>query len=1156
MHSGLVALVAVVYLLLLFAVAWWGDRRAARRPAEASRPAVYALSLAVYCTSWTFLGSVGAAARDGFAFLAIYLGPILVFLFAPGFIERIVRHAKAEKITTVADFIGSRYGKSPQVAALATVIALIGTVPYISLQLKAISTSVATLVFHYRPDLHVPPIFGDLALLIATVLGLFAILFGTRHADATEHQDGLVLAVATESVIKLAAFCVVGVWATFFLFEPADLWRAAAASPAVRSAFETPIGGSFLASVGLSALAVLLLPRQFHMTVVENRTRREIRRARWLFPLYLVAINVFVIPIAVAGMLRLGPQFDADLYVIALPLSAGAEFLGVVAFVGGLSAATAMVIVASVALSIMISNDLVLPVLLKRRGRAAGSPGDETRLILKVRRSAILVIVLFGYGYYRFAGDGSGLASIGLLSFAAIAQLAPALFAGLYWKRANARGALIGLAAGITVWAMTLLLPALGLAAPPLASLTGADGAPAIDPLLLGVVLSLSVNLSAVVLGSLSRPPKPLEKIQGAVFTGRDGFPAGSGRRARADVRVGDLKATIARYLGAQRADRAFAGFARGNDGTADLDDAAVADAATVNFSEQLLASAIGSASSRLVLSLLFERHSDSSRTALQLLDDASEALQYNRDLLRIALDQVDQGLAIFDGDFRLTFWNRQFRDLIGLPAEFGQVGTPLTAVFDHLLRDGEIDASEYEAGFDQLTRPPAERQIALARSERTLELRVNTMPDGGIVATVSDMTERVRRAAALREINETLEERVRRRTAELTAANRDLAEARRAAEAANLSKTRFLAAAGHDILQPLNAARLYVSALEQRHGRSPAAELAGHIGSSLEAVEAIIGAVLDISRLDAGGMEAKLSEFRLEPLLRQIETDMRPLAEEKGLSLRFVGTSVTVRSDRHLLRRLVQNLVSNAVKYTRQGKIVVGVRRRASGRVEIEVADSGIGIPDDQLQSIYEEFVRLDEGTRAASGLGLGLSIVDRIARVLDHPLSARSRHGRGTSFRVALPLATGAAEAALPAAAPRFQPGLSVAGTKVLCIDNDAAIRDGMKTLLSGWGCHVEAFNAPSEALQALSAGGFRPDVALVDYHLDRGDDGIRAIGDLRLRLGDGLPAILVTADRSAKLRDDAAVLGVQVLTKPVKPASLRAAMASLLQRREAAE
>jgi Na+/proline symporter/signal transduction histidine kinase/ActR/RegA family two-component response regulator len=1153
LHSGIIVVTAIVYLLLLFAVAWWGDRRATRRQVRSSRPGVYALSLAVYCTSWTFFGSVGVAARDGPSFLAIYLGPILVFLLAPRFIERLVRHAKAERITTVADFIGSRYGKNPSVAALATVIAIVGTVPYISLQLKAISTSVATLVTHYSATPEMPPMFADLALLVATVLGVFAILFGTRHADATEHQDGLVLAVAMESLVKLGAFLAVGIWATFVLFEPRALLDAAAADPGFSARFDGSIGGNFIASMALSALVILLLPRQFHMTVVENRTREEIRRARWLFPLYLVLINLFVAPIAAAGVLVLGPSVDADLYVLSLPLSQGQDALALVAFLGGLSAATAMVIVASVALSIMISNDLVLPWLLKHRGEGEGANAkpDETRLILNVRRSAILVVVFLGYGYYRFAGTGSGLASIGLLSFAAIAQLAPPFFAGLFWKRANARGAMAGLAAGIVGWAYTLLLPA--LFSPAAGTIEDAAIAvPAMDPLLYGCLVSLSANVAGLVLGSLSRPARPLERIQAAIFAAKDDGPAAGLRRTRAGVTVGELRATIARYLGPERTDRSLTRFAEteGRDLVEDLP----ADSATIRFSEQLLTSAIGSASSRLVLSLLFQRHAKSSQSALRLLDDASEALQYNRDLLRIALDQVDQGLAIFDADYRLTFWNRQFRDLVGLSAEYGQVGTPLTVVFEELLGAGEIDRAEYLASFEALTQPPALRQISLIRSGRVLEFRANPMPEGGLVATVSDMTERVRRAAALREMNETLEERVRSRTAELLTANAELGKARQAADAANLGKTRFLAAAGHDILQPLNAARLYVSALQERHQNLPGTEIAANIGSSLEAVETIIGAVLDISRLDAGGMQAKMEDFPLGPLLRQVETDLRPLAEEKGLSLRFVGTGVAVRSDRNLLRRLIQNLVSNAVKYTPAGKVVVGVRHRCASRIDIEVADSGIGIPTDKLESIYQEFVRLDEGTRTARGLGLGLSIVDRIARVLDLPITATSEHGRGARFRVSLPLAQ-RQPAETDVSEPAPLRGVWLAGTHVICIDNEAAIRHGMQTLLGGWGCRVETFASGAEAAASLAGRGEVPDIALVDYHLDTGT-GLDAIVLLRKTVDPALPAILVTADRSPQLRDEALAVDVDVLTKPLRPASLRAAMARRGGKREAAE
>ena len=1157
MTSGLIFIVAIVYLLILFAVAYWGDLRAQIVGQVRSRPVIYSLSLAVYCTSWTFYGAVGTAARDGISFLAIYIGPMLVFLFAPAFIEKLVQLSKTERITTIADFIASRYGKDQRVAALATLIAVIGTVPYISLQLKAIATSVTALVSYFGPAFTLPPLFGDLALVVAVVLGLFTILFGTRHADATEHQSGLVLAVAMESIVKLVALLAIGIWVTFFLFEPGDLLAKALDNPHVMAAFTRPPDGQFFAALGLSALAIVLLPRQFHMTVVENRDPIEVRRARWIFPLYLLAINLFVIPIAAAGIILLGSAVDADFYVLTLPLSAGSDVLAIVAFIGGLSAATAMVIVASVALSIMVSNDLVLPTLFQRK---IGDPGrsDATRLILNVRRSSILAIVFLAYVFYRLAGAGSGLSSIGLLSFSAIAQLAPPLLLGLFWRRAHARGAIVGLVTGILAWSYTLLLPTI-IGAPTITDdVPGATSLvslfPVFDPLLFGSVFSLTLNTIGVVVGSLTRRATPLERIQASVFT----TPNSQGRigpgRMRAGVTIAELKAAIARYLGADRTERSFETFGRQEQ--RQLRDEAVADTAIIRFSEQLLASAIGSASSRLVLSLLFQRHADSSRSALRLLDDASEALQYNRDLLRIALDQVDQGLAVLDADFRLTFWNRQFRDLLSLPPEFGQVGTPITAILDRLQAAGEIDQRLYEKTFNALTEPPVSRLLTLAHSDRVIEIRANPMPQGGIVATVSDITERVRQAAALREMNETLEERVRNRTAALTAANDALGRARRDAEAANLGKTRFLAAAGHDILQPLNAARLYTSALQERFADLPGAEMAGRISSSLEAVETIIEAVLDISRLEAGGLQPRMEDFELEPLLRQVESDMRPLAAERGLSLKFVPTSLSVHSDRALLRRLIQNLVSNAVKYTRTGKVVVGVRHRNKTDFELEVVDSGIGIPADKLDSIYTEFVRLDEGSRTASGLGLGLSIVDRIARTLDLPISVRSIHGRGTRFRVALrPAKTKPRPAPLPAhEATKTGPG-AMTGTVVVSIDNEAAIREGMRVLLSGWGCTVLAYGSAAEAVTSVQQLQAKPDVALIDYHLDNGT-GLQAADMLRSAIRADLPIVLVTADRSPELREAARAVSIEVLSKPLKPAALRAVLRRLALQPIAAE
>lgn len=1156
MQGWVIAVAAIAYVTLLFAIASWGDRAAARNGQARARPYVYALSLAVYCTSWTFFGSVGLAAERGPEFLAIYVGPILVFVFGYPLLSRIIHLAKSQNITSIADFLAARYGKSFAVAALATMIATFGTVPYIALQLKAISGSVSLMAAHYGGGAEAAgSAFGDVSLAVALLLALFAILFGTRHADATEHQDGLILAVAVESIVKLAAFLAVGLAVAFFLLGgPGELAAVAGADARVAAAWghRTPLTTWIVMTV-LSAVAILMLPRQFHVTVVENRSRGELRKACWLFPLYLVAINLFVLPIAFAGLATLGPEADADLYVVSLPLSFGQDALALFAFIGGLSAATAMVIVACVALSIMISNDLVLPLFVRglvRPGRRAGE--DWSKLILNIRRAAIVLLLFAAFLYYRETTSNTRLAAIGLISFAAIAQFSPAFIGGLVWRGANARGAVLGMGAGIAVWAYTLLFPSL---APPDTAilLNGPFGLAALRPQALfgmqaapldhGVIWSLSLNTLFFVLGSLSRGSMPLERIQAALFVPREAGPVPSLRRFRTAVTVDDLKDTISRYLGAERTERAFQDFAQTQGRP--VPGGAPAGMAVTRFSEQLLASAVGSSSARLILSLLFQRRDANPRGALRLLDEATEALQQNRDLLQTALDQMEEGVTVLDRDFRLTCWNRQFRTLLELPDEMAGVGVSLHHVLDFLVERGDLADGAQTLALNRMTWFGDVWRMELARSGRVVEVRTNAMPDGGIVASYTDVTARMAAEQALRRANETLEQRVVSRTAELTRVNEELAMAQMLAEEANLGKTRFLAAAGHDILQPLNAARLYCSALMESTGREASAGALANIESALESVETILGAVLDISRLDTGEMKPSPSLFRLDAFLRQIATDFQPLAAEKGLELRVVASSLAVRTDRNLLRRLVQNLVSNAIKYTREGKVLVGVRRRGKF-VEIQVRDTGIGIEEAELNAVFREFNRLKEGAREAEGLGLGLSIVDRIARVLRLEIQLQSRKGRGTRFSVILQRETAApAETGPEAGTPADRLGRHLRGARVLCIDNEPRILDGMRMLLEAWGCEV--ITAPdAEAFLARLPPPPCPDIVLADYHLDGGENGLQAISQLRDACAADMACILVTADRSGEVRKAAAAMDVAVLGKPVKPAGLRAILA----------
>jgi Na+/proline symporter/signal transduction histidine kinase len=1165
LQGWVVIAVALGYIGLLFLVASYGDRISRLGRDGRARLLIYPLSLAIYCTSWTFFGSVGSASRNGYEFLTIYIGPVLMFALFTPMIVRVVRLAKAQNITSIADFIAARYGKSQAVAATVALIAILGTIPYIALQLKAVSTSLETIIAHVMPSAGTGrPLFGDIALFVALSMAMFAVLFGTRHIDATEHQDGLMLAIATESIVKLFAFLAVGIFVTFWMFDgPVTLFSQAMQSPQASAILtRAPAIDTIVAMTLLSFVAILLLPRQFHVGVVENNDGREIKRARWMFPIYLVLINLFVIPIAMAGLLTFpAGSVDSDMFVLALPLHAGSNILTIAAFVGGLSAATAMVIVESVALAIMVSNDIVVPWVLKRRAALITNRENVGSLLLKVRRIAIFVILLFAYMYYRSAGEAQ-LFTIGILAFAAIAQLAPAFFGGLIWRRATARGAIAGMSVGILVWTYTLLLPTfadIGLVAQQVLS----NGPFAIEmlrpqrlfglelpPLVHGVMWSLALNILAYIGFSLRRDTTAIERMQAEIFVPSHLAPmTPSFRLWRSAVTVDELTTTVARYLGEERTRASFANFAAAR--RINLEPQAEADFELLRYAEHQLASAIGAASSRLVLSLLLRKRTVSTKAALKLLDNASAAIHYNREILQTALDHVRQGIAVYDKDMRLVCWNRQFGEILDLPPELTRVGVTLKEIVRHSAKQGALGPGSIEKLVqERLEHYVSDSEPYLKRfADRGLvvEVRTNRMPDGGIVSTATDITPSVISAEALERANATLELRVRERTTELTRLNAELGRAKADAEEANISKTRFLAAASHDILQPLNAARLYVTSLlerqDQNKDKAEDARLIENVDASLDAVEEIFGALLDISRLDTGAMRPEFVSFRIDELLRQLEVEFAPLAREKGLELEFAPCALTIRSDRRLLRRLLQNLISNAIKYTPKGRVLIGCRRRR-GRLRIEVHDTGLGIPNSKKRLVFREFHRLDEGAKVARGVGLGLSIVQRIGRVLDHKIDLRSAPGRGSCFSVEVPVSSVATMSQTPrefGGADRGQ----FFGTTVLCIDNEPKVLDGMDALLSGWGCRVLKAPDLATAISTLVGSKFSPDGLLVDYHLDKGN-GIEAIADLRRRFGSHLPAILITADRSPLVRDQARTHDVQVLSKPLKPAALRALMA----------
>jgi Na+/proline symporter/signal transduction histidine kinase len=1154
LHDWSVIAAAFAYIGLLFFVASQGDRLS---PSQRGRAGmlIYPLSMAIYCTSWTFFGSVGLASRTSVEFLAIYLGPILMIGLCTPLLRRVIKLAKSQNITSIADFIAARYGKSQAVAATVALIAIIGSVPYIALQLKAMSSSLETILSEDKAFSSIPVI-GDIALVVTLAMAVFAVLFGTRQTDATEHQHGLMLAVATESIVKLVAFLAAGAFVTFWMFTPVELIERAMKTPeAVRAINYAPGTGNFLTMTLLSFCAIMLLPRQFHVSVVENSSMAEVNRARWLFPLYLVAINLFVIPIAIAGLITFPfGAVDSDMYVLALPIEGNAHLLSVAIFVGGLSAATAMVIVECVALSIMVSNDIVVPLVLQRSRETRHGRKDFGDFLLKVRRFAIFSIMVMAYFYYRVLGN-TQLAAIGLLSFAAIAQLAPAFFGGLFWRQATARGAMGGMLVGVAAWIYTLFLPSFlenstaglmvlqhgpfGIEALRPQALFGAD----LPPLLHGVLWSLSLNVLTYIVMSLARQPSAIERLQADLFVPNTLAPiAPTFRRWRTTVTVQDIQSTVAQYLGPERTQNAFEAFAAGHPRA--LDPGIPADFELLQHAERLIASSIGAASSRLVMSLLLRKRTVSAKAALKLLDDSHAALHFNREILQTALNHVRQGIAVFDAELQLICSNRQFGEILGLPPHLVQLGLPLQEILEFM---GAVSPAAFGDADTLLQRrleayttegePYLER---LPDRHMVIEVRSNRMPGGGFVITFSDVTPSFEAAEALERANATLEKRVRDRTEELTRLNSELALAKSTAEDANISKTRFLAAASHDILQPLNAARLYVTSLVERQSGGEDSRLVENIDDSLEAIEEILGALLDISRLDAGAMTTSITSFKMADLMRSLEIEFAPIARAKGLELAFVPCSLPAESDRSLLRRLLQNFISNAIKYTPRGRVLVGCRRRGQS-LQIGVYDTGVGIPVQKRGEIFKEFHRLEQGARIARGLGLGLSIVERLARVLNHGIAISANASGGSMFSVTVPIATAINHtAAVTSATPLSRTSMN--GALIVCIENDAAILDGMKTLLKAWNAEVIAVTDPEAAIAAIESSGGDVTGLLVDYHLDRGN-GVAAIREIRRRFGENIPAILITADRSPHVRGAARGENIAILNKPVKPASLRA-------------
>lgn len=1146
LSSGLIAAVALTYMAVMFAIAFYGDRRSTPLSPRL-RAWVYSLSLAVYCTSWTFFGAVGQAAEQLWSFLPIYLGPILLLVLAPWVLQKMVMISKQENITSIADFIAARYGKSQSLAVVVALICMVGVLPYIALQLKGIVLGVNLLIGAVAESTGTRA--QDTALIVSLILALFTILFGTRNLDATEHHRGMVLAIAFEALVKLFAFLAVGAFVTFGLYDGFDdLFSQAMIAPRLEEYWKETINWpSMVVQTGVAMMAIVCLPRQFHVTVVENIEPQDLRLARWVFPMYLALAALFVVPIALAGQMLLPSSVLPDSFVISLPLAQAHPALALLAFIGGASAATGMVIVASVALSTMVSNDMLLPWLLRRK--TAERPFEVFRhWMLSVRRISIVVILLLAYVCYRLLGSTASLATIGQIAFAAITQLAPAMLGALYWKQANRRGVFAGLAAGTFIWFYTLVLPiaanSLGWALTTFPGLAWLHSNPLhlpITPLTQGVVLSLAGNFTLFAWVSVLSRTRVSEHWQAGRFIGQE-INARPSNRSLLAVQIEDLLSLSARFVGEERARQSFIRFAyRQGKGFSPNQNA---DGEWIAHTERLLAGVLGASSTRAVVKAAIEGREMQLEDVVRIADEASEVLQFNRALLQGAIENITQGISVVDQSLKLVAWNHRYLELFNYPEGLISVGRPIADIIRYNAERGLCGPGEAEVHVARrlhwMRQGRAHTSERLFPNGRVIELIGNPMPGGGFVMSFTDITAFREAEQALKGANESLEQRVAERTHELSQLNVALTEAKGTAETANQSKTRFLAAVSHDLMQPLNAARLFSAALSHQEDEisSEAQQLVHHLDSSLRSAEDLISDLLDISRLENGKITPNPQPFPLSALFDTLGAEFKALAQEQGLKFRVRGSNLRVDSDIKLLRRILQNFLTNAFRYGK-GPVLLGVRRRGA-QLCLEVWDRGPGIPEDKRQVIFEEFKRLDSHqTRAEKGLGLGLAIADGLCRVLGHELQVRSWPGKGSVFSVTVPLATHQMPLAASPVEPKSQP---LSGTQVLCVDNEDSILIGMNSLLTRWGCQVWTARNRSEC-EALLSKGVHPQLALVDYHLDEGDTGAALMAWLRTRLGEPVPGVVISADGRPELIAQIHAAGLDYLSKPVKPAALRA-------------
>lgn len=1118
--------VVLGYLLLMFFVGFIGNKYV---KSNQQHPFIYSLALGVHCTSWAFFGTTTQAAQYGWAFIPTYLGVILVMLLGFSALTKIARLCLRYNVSSLADFIGLQYQRSHLLAAVISVLCFFGVVPYIALQLDSVSRGVNLVSASSTVSS------SDIGLYVTIVLALFAVLFGARSFSLTEKNPGLMFTVAFASVIKLLALLFIGIFVCYVLFDGVfDLMGKAQINPRGNEIVSAkPAVGVYISHVLLGVCAMFCLPRQFHTTFIENNGEQELRTARWLFPLYLLGMTAFVLPIALAGHMLLDPsQSSTDTYALELPILANNQFVTLISFIGGLAAATSMVMVATLAVGIMISNNLVTPLWLKLQLRNLSLNNHQDSLkpkaVLFIRRLTIVLVLAIAYLYHINVSNQTPLVNSGTIAMALLAQTMPIIILSLYWKKGHKYAALGALCVGAVGWFYWLLWPSIKAS-------YYFDPPPTDLALGLGFIFSLSANfICFVILASLFPDRQRNDDETHAPFRFSHQNQA---------VKMSRLMALSNNMLSMEK--QQVISSSAGN-----YVAESYASPKLLDIVEHEIAGQIGGASARILMSAIAEKEQVPLPELMEWMEEASQTFQFNHEMLQSSVQHIQQGISVVDRDLNLIAWNQSYIDLFDYPEDFIEAGLSMRKLLEFNAKRGllgvpEKAEAEISKRIEFIRRGSRYKYVRTQTGGRVIELNGSPLPGGGFVTTYSDITEYITIQQELQQAKVNLEQRVEARTQELKHTNDELVKAKQEAEDANESKTKFLAAAGHDLMQPFNAASLFAELIGQKASDSEIKALSGSVIESLNNAEELLSLLLDMTKLESGALTANFQTFALNELLVPLAKEFSLLAQQKGLELHFVNSTMLVNSDKKLLRRVLQNLLSNAVRYTDSGKILFACKR-ASPHLQIIVADTGEGISEANQAHIFKEFHQLNAQS-SQQGLGLGLTIVDKITQLISHPLRFSSTEGKGSCFRIQVPVAVHdkRAKPSILISEIPIQDSALLHNKTVLLAENESQTREAARQLLQSWGAKVLVVNSTEQANQVNEP----IDLMLLDYHLDNEQKGSQIAKLIRESSGKNIPGILNSASRDEEVRSIATESDLHYLPKPLKVAPFKRLLRKIL-------